>query len=109
MLGCERAGKSLDRSGAVVGEWGGGWEGGSAEPVERQEGVVRSSALASVHLRHLKYVRGGVPAPLGRSELRGGTWESSALLSKDADVMAWTAASGRMCGMRGRESIQSLA
>lgn len=53
MLGCERAGSHwID-----LGSWwvGGGVDGeGSAELVEEQGRVVRSSALASVHLRHLR-------------------------------------------------------
>lgn len=53
MLGCERVGSHWIDLGPWWVSWGGGWEG-SAELVEEQGRVVRSSALASVHLRHLR-------------------------------------------------------
>lgn len=65
-------GKSLDRSGVMVGEWGGGWGGECWAGGRAGEGCEELCLGLGAFETFKRYVRGRVQALLERSELRGG-------------------------------------
>lgn len=85
-------GKSLDRSGVMVGGWGGGWGGECWAGGRAGEGCEELCLGLGVFETFKRYVRGRVQALLERSELRGGPG-SPPPSSQGCWREAWTAAS----------------